>query len=106
MLYKRHGNMTAKLKKKRNANDNRGKITGYGALSFILFLYTYLKVLKRFSKSRPSFVSGFSQWRDTLSQCADTMRAGRILVLNNFHLLCRFSAMGISDTFQNILRRI
>lgn len=42
MLYKRHANMTAKLKKKeRNANDNRGKITGYGALSFILF-YTLI----------------------------------------------------------------
>lgn len=41
MLYKRHANMTAKLEKKRNANDNRGKITGYGALSFILF-YTLI----------------------------------------------------------------
>lgn len=38
MLYKRHANMTAKIKKKKeekNANDNKGKITGYGVLSFI-----------------------------------------------------------------------
>lgn len=40
-----------------------------------------------------------------MSQWSDTMRAGRILVLNNFHLLSHSGDMGISDTFQNILLR-
>lgn len=63
MLYKRHANMTAKIKKKKEKKfkmpmTTEGNNRVWCSINHLI-LYTYLKLLKRFSKSRPSFVSGF-----------------------------------------------
>lgn len=64
MRYKRHANMTAKIKKKKKRKNlkcqwQQRENNRVWCFIIHLILYTYLKLLKRFGKSRPSFVSEF-----------------------------------------------